>query len=184
MHGAEWPKVGATLALMWLKRFEKYLCVCFFYFSIVQMCVIIWVKSAPLITVKVFFINQGSTIYPSLPSKPGGRWKGRQQPKPHSGQCHQSVWNSPEEVSRLVGATAFQGRFRIARCVFYKRHTCKGADLYFSWEMYLHGYKMYVNVFAFRQLCSLPHINQISWRLSPRAETSRKRSAWRKSENS
>lgn len=23
IHGAKWPKVGATLALMWLKRFEK-----------------------------------------------------------------------------------------------------------------------------------------------------------------
>lgn len=23
MHGEQWPKVGATLALMWLKRFEN-----------------------------------------------------------------------------------------------------------------------------------------------------------------
>lgn len=30
MHGDQWPKVGATLALMWLKRFDIYLYVNFF----------------------------------------------------------------------------------------------------------------------------------------------------------
>lgn len=69
---------------------------------------------SPVITALTFFFNnQGSSIYPSLPSEPGGRRKGWQQPKPRPSQRHQSLRNSPEEVPRLVGAAALQGEFSV-----------------------------------------------------------------------
>lgn len=167
MHGSQWPKVGATLALMWLKRFEKFrFCVCSF-----------WARSAPISTVHVSSLNQGSAIYSSLPSEHRGRWKGWAQPKPNPSQCHQRLWSSPEKISRLVGATALQGEFRVLPSVFRVSYMC-----------ILNACSLGINLaFAlayFRRLFSLLPISPISWGPSQRVGTSKMRSAWRKSENS
>lgn len=67
MYGAEWPKVGATLALMWLKRSENFeLADCY------GVCVHLRNDGSNLF----IFIHQGSTIYPSVTSESGGWGEG------------------------------------------------------------------------------------------------------------
>lgn len=82
----------------------------------------VWVgsehESVPIVTLHVLCLIQGSTIYPSVPPEPCGRREGWQQSQPDSGQCYQRLWSSPEKVSRLVGAAALQGEFRVLPSVF------------------------------------------------------------------
>lgn len=163
-----WSYVGSYVAKKVWEIVHFRFCVCLF---------LIWARSAPISTVHVYSLNQGSAIYSSLPSEHRGRWKRWAQPKPNPSECHQRLWSSPEKVSRLVGATALQGEFRVLPSVFRVSYMC-----------ILNAYSLDVNlafVLAyFRRLFSLLPISPISWGPSQRVGTSKMRSAWRKSENS
>lgn len=125
-------------------------------------------ESVAIVTLHVLSLIQGSTIYPSVPPEPRGRREGWQQPQPDSSQCHQRLWSSPEKVSRLVGAAALQGEFRDLPSVFRRILESLNFD----------------SCCNLRRPYSLLHISQISWGRSPREGTSRRRSAWRRSESS
>lgn len=86
-HAAEWPKVGATLALMWLKRWRHPDC----YLLTVEL----YTQTNCRDTERGAFITrsllQGSPFHPD-PAAESGRWRaGRQQPQPDPGEHHQSL---------------------------------------------------------------------------------------------
>lgn len=97
-HSGQWPKVGATLALMWLKRWERSFNVVSLNFNLLAL------RRARLsVCVSAGSPLQRSPFHPDPPAE-SGRWrKGWKQPQPHSGECDQSVRRGAEELPRLVG---------------------------------------------------------------------------------
>lgn len=119
----------------------------------------------------IFSLTQGPQIYPGVPTEPCERWKGREQPEPDAGQYYQRLWSGPEKVSRLVGAAVLQGELGVLPpAPQLESESDRIAQVLICRPL--------------RQPCSLLPTSQIFWGRSPRAGTSRKRRARKRSGNS
>lgn len=165
MHGGQWPKVGATLALMWLKRFEKLfnLCVCSLSFKICthNHCACLLYKPEIYDLFKSSF-RAWWTVKRMIPTHSSSEWIST---KPMKEPCKYTMAGWCNSSSKWV-QSVFE--FRVTDTYTYK----------------VHRVNFGICICSFRQLFSLLRLGQISWRPSPRAGMSKKRSASKKSENS
>ena len=125
-YGTEWPKVGATLALMWLKR-------CVFLSKVELLTVNTHNECTPTlrssctfycVSVKtgtrhilfsfflplLVFLIQGSPFHPDPVAEFGRRGERWDQPQPHPRQHHQGVRRDTQEVPWLDCPADLQGR--------------------------------------------------------------------------
>lgn len=169
MHGAEWPKVGATLALMWLKRFGKpYICVSLFLLLANSVCII---------TVHIFFINRALRfVQVFLQSLVDG-----EKDDSNPNLIRVNITKAYEIALKKYHSWLVQQLFKVSsECQTYPRQQMYDLLMWRGLEWCVN----LVYMFVFRRHSMLLRISLISWRPCPRVGMWRKRNARRKSENS
>lgn len=152
MHGDQWPKVGATLALMWLKRFDKLYVNCLVY--LLHLTTLNYPILSPLEVWDSF--RSSSKASPMVKrTRATPTWFESTSPKP-------TKWPWNDTTAGLFNSSSRSVQGFIVTV--------------WTWHQCL--------CFLFRWLFSALLTSLISWGPSPRVGRSRKRTAWRKSENS